>query len=133
MQEGERIQIFGFNIGTNAAKVSIPGMAPDTQLAASGSLANTILLTGATSGDIVLKVNNIAAINNMIDERKAYNIEANNMNNNKLTVKRKLFVWKNVELIDNAALESPQFVMDKDSKYYLTYGNLKVLVVMAML
>lgn len=125
VQEGERIQIFGFNIGTNAAKVSIPGMAPDTQLAASGSLANTILLTGATSGDIVLKVNNIAAINNMIDERKAYNIEANNMNNNKLTVKRKLFVWKNVELIDNAALESPQFVMDKDSKYYLTYGNLK--------
>ncbi|MBC6719865.1 Ig-like domain-containing protein [Treponema sp. Marseille-Q4130] len=125
VQEGERIQIFGFNIGTNAAKVSIPGMTPDTQLAASGSLANTILLTGATSGDIVLKVNNITAINNMIDERKAYNIEANNMNNNKLTVKRKLFVWKNVELIDNAALESPQFVMDKNSKYYLTYGNLK--------
>ena len=127
VQEGERIQIFGFNIGTNAAKVSIPGMAPDTQLAASGSLANTILLTGATSGDIVLKVNNITAINNMIDERKAYNIEANNMNNNKLTVKRKLFVWNMKPIIDNNAMESPQFVMDKKSNYYLAFGNLRTI------
>ena len=127
VQEGERIQIFGFNIGTNAAKVSIPGMTPDTQLAASGSLANTILLTGATSGDIVLKVNNIAAINNMIDERKAYNIEANNMNNNKLTVKRKLFVWNMKPIIDNNAMESPQFVMDKKSNYYLAFGNLRTI------
>ena len=127
VQEGERIQIFGFNIGTNAAKVSIPGMAPDTQLAASGSLANTILLTGATSGDIVLKVNNITAINNMIDERKAYNIEANNMNNNKLTVKRKLFVWNMKPIIGNNAMESPQFVMDKESNYYLVYGNLRTI------
>ena len=127
VQEGKRIQIFGFNIGTNAAKVSIPGMAPDTQLAASGSLANTILLTGAKSGDIVLKINNIAAINNMIDERKAYNIEANNMNNNKLTVKRKLFVWNMEPIIDNNAMESPQFVMDKKSNYYLAFGNLRTI------
>ena len=127
VQEGKRIQIFGFNIGTNAAKVSIPGMAPDTQLAASGSLANTILLTGAKSGDIVLKINNIAAINNMIDERKAYNIEANNMNNNKLTVKRKLFVWNMKPIIDNNAMESPQFVMDKKSNYYLAFGNLRTI------
>ena len=36
-----------------------------------------------------------------------------------------MFIWETKTLINNAALESPQFVMDKDSKYYLTYGNLK--------
>lgn len=129
VREGERIQILGFNIGTDVAKVSIPGMAADTVLQNAGTstdpIHNTITLTGAKSGAIVLKVNNIEAINNKVDVSKPYNIEANNMNNDVLTANRKLFVWKMDPIINNNAMESPQFVMDKGSNYYLVYGNLR--------
>ena len=131
VQDGERIQIFGFNIGTNEAKVTIQGMTANIVLQnytspppSSVSLDNTITLTGAKSGDIVLKVNNIEAINNKVDITKLYNIEGNGINNDILNARRKLFVWKMESIINNNAMESPQFVMDKDSRFYMSLGSL---------
>lgn len=131
VQDGERIQIFGFNIGINEAKVTIQGMTANTVLQnytspspSSVSLDNTITLTGAKSGDIVLKVNNIEAINNKVDITKPYNIEGNGINNDILNARRKLFVWKMESIINNNAMESPQFVMDKNSKFYMSLGSL---------
>lgn len=75
-KEGEVIQFVGYNLGSNTAKVTIPGMTADTVLAngsVNGStVANTVTLTassgsatGALSGEIQLTVGNIPAMNNI--------------------------------------------------------------------
>ncbi|QHX42691.1 hypothetical protein GWP43_03655 [Treponema vincentii] len=116
VRQKEKIKITGFNLSGASYKL------------------NGVALTGTTdyeikpahsTGELVATVSSVESINNKVNVSKPYNIEANNMNNDVLTANRKLFVWETKELINNAALESPQFVMDKDSKYYLTYGNLK--------
>ncbi|MGI5055760.1 hypothetical protein [Treponema socranskii] len=118
VRQKEKIKITGFNLSGASYKL------------------NGVALTGTTdyeikpahsTGELVATVNSVESINNKVNVSKPYNIEANNMNNDVLTAKRKLFVWETKELINNAALESPQFVMDKHSNYYISYGNLKTI------
>lgn len=117
VRAGESLKIKGFNLNTGTV------MLGSTSL---GSTLNNISITSShTSGEISVQVGGRKSINNMVDVSKPYNIEANGINNNILTVKRKLFIWETKTLIGNAALESPQFVMDKNSKYYMAYGNLR--------
>lgn len=117
----EKIKFTGFNLSGATYELGAQSLDEGT-----GSDAGTYeIKTSHSSGELVATVGSVQSINNMIDVSKPYNIEANGVNNNILTVKRKLFIWETKTLINNAALESPQFVMDKDSKYYLTYGNLK--------
>ena len=117
VRAGESLKIKGFNLNTGTV------MLGSTSL---GSTLNNISITSShTSGEISVQVGGRKSINNMVDVSKPYNIEANGINNNILTVKRKLFIWETKTLIGNAALESPQFVMGKNSKYYMAYGNLR--------
>ena len=114
---GETIKVKGFNLAGGTVKLETESLGTNFNALSIGALH--------TSGELSVEVGTEKSINNMVKITKPYNIEANNANNNILNVNRKLFVWKMIPLINNAALESPQFVMDKDSKYYLTYGNLK--------
>lgn len=117
--EGETIQFVGYNLGTNKAKVTIPGMSETTL--SSGTVGgnfvnNTIALTkntssatGAKSGSVSVTVNGIPALNNSnINDAKgsylgsvsdngyanAYNRQPNGVNNNTLTDDLELDVWQ---------------------------------------
>lgn len=117
--EGETIQFVGYNLGTNKAKVTIPGMS-ETALTSGtvggNSVDNTIVLTkntssatGAKSGYVSVTVNNIPALNNLnVNDAKgsysgyvsddgyanAYNRQPNGVNNNTLTDDLELDVWQ---------------------------------------
>lgn len=117
--EGEVIQFTGYNLGTNLAKVSIPGMTATTLSNGSvggNSVSNTVTLsvntnsaTGAKSGEASLTVNGIPALNNLNKNdaagsytgelsdnsyANAYNRKANGVNNNLLTDDLYLDVWQ---------------------------------------
>ena len=133
VKQGETIQIQGFNIGTDVAKVSIPGMAANTVLQNAGTpsnpIHNTITLTGAKSGDIVLKVGSVEAINNKnaapvftkqsdgtyAVSAKAYNAESNGINNTRLTDDRRLAVWKFNDIVTDSAVRYPTMRVGKDT------------------
>ena len=117
--EGETIQFVGYNLGTNKANVTIPGMS-ETALTSGtvggNSVDNTIALTkntssatGAKSGSVSVTVNNIPALNNLnVNDAKgsysgsvsddgyanAYNRQPNGVNNNTLTDDLELDVWQ---------------------------------------
>lgn len=117
--EGETIQFVGYNLGTNKANVTIPGM-PETALTSGtvggNSVDNTIALTkntssatGAKSGSVSVTVNSIPALNNLnVNDAKgsysgsvsdsgyanAYNRQPNGVNNNTLTDDLELDVWQ---------------------------------------
>ncbi len=113
----EKIKIKGFNLAGGTVMLGTTSLGT--------TLNNVSIASSHTSDEISVQVGSRKSINNMADVSKPYNIEANGVNNDILTVKRKLFIWETKTLINNAALESPQFVMDKNSKYYMSYGNLK--------
>lgn len=118
VKEGEAIQFLGYNLGSNIAKVTIPGMTETTL--ANGSVngetvSNTVTLTaatgssnGASSGEVSLTVNSIPVMNNMnknnacgsyedyADENYAhcYNRQPNGVNNNELTDDLYIDVWQ---------------------------------------
>ena len=132
VRQGETIQIEGFNLGTNFAKVTIQGMSANTTLS-NGSVGgvtvpNTITLANAKSGDLSLIVNGVEALNNknaeptfeLKDDKYyvktiEYNAEGNNLNNNKLTDDRKLFVWKFTDVVTDSAVRYPTMRVGKDS------------------
>ena len=119
VRAGETIKVKGFNLSGGTVMLGTASL---------GSNLNSVAIASShASGELSVQVGGRASINNTVDVSKPYNIEANNVNNDILTANRKLFVWKTVELINNAALESPQFVMDKHSNYYISYGNLKTI------
>lgn len=117
--EGETIQFVGYNLGTNKANVTIPGMS-ETALTSGtvggNSVDNTIALTknissatGAKSGSVSVTVNSIPALNNLnVNDAKgsysgsvsndgyanAYNRQPNGVNNNTLTDDLELDVWQ---------------------------------------
>ena len=129
VKEGEVIQFTGYNLGSNTAAVTIPGMTANRQLATGtvngSSKANTVTLTesssgvsGAISGEVLLTVGSIPALNNLnknnacgsyetsdeegnvltvyADENYAhcYNRQPNGINNNELTDDLYLDVWQ---------------------------------------
>ncbi|UTC44248.1 hypothetical protein [Treponema sp. OMZ 857] len=117
---GEKIKITGFNLNGATYKLGTQSLDEGT-----GSDKGTYEIKSAHStGALVATVSSVESINNKVDITKPYNIEANNMNNDVLTANRKLFVWETKPIIDNNFMESPQFVMDKNSNYYMSYGVL---------
>lgn len=117
--EGETIQFVGYNLGTNKATVTIPGMSATALTSGTvggNSVYNTITLTkntlsatGAKSGSVSVTVNSIPALNNLnVNDAKgsysgsvsdngyanAYNRQPNGVNNNTLTDDLYLDVWQ---------------------------------------
>ena len=124
---GEKIKITGFNLTGASYKLGTQSLTEGTGTDAGTYEIDTTHSSGSLVATVVNGSDTIESINNKVNVAKLYNQEGNGVNNNTLTANRKLFVWKTEELINNAALESPQFVMDKQSKYYISYGNLKTL------
>ena len=121
VRAGDTIKIKGFNLSGGTVTVMLGTANLGTNL-------NAVPITAShTSGDLSVKVGTVESVNNKVDVSKPYNKEGNGINNDTLTANRKLFVWKTESLIHNNALESPQFVMDKTSNYYIVYGNLKTI------
>lgn len=115
VRQKEKIKITGFNLSGASYKL------------------NGVDLTGTTdyeikpthsTGELVATVSSVESINNKVNVSKPYNIEGNGINNDILNANRKLFVWTMEPIINNNAMESPQFVMDKNSKFYMSLGSL---------
>nr|WP_252722145.1 hypothetical protein [Treponema socranskii] len=118
VRAGETIKVKGFNLSGGTVMLGTASL---------GTNLNSVAIASShTSGELSVQVGGRASINNTVDVAKPYNIEANNANNDILTAKRKLFVWETKPIIDNNFMESPQFVMDKNSNYYMSYGVLAV-------
>ncbi|UTC51336.1 Ig-like domain repeat protein [Treponema sp. OMZ 855] len=123
-KEKRKIHIKGFNLKHNSTYGNAFLGTRDL-----GNALESIYLDSSTSTSDELKVsvNSIDSINNKVDITKPYNLEDNGINNDILNANRKLFVWKMEPIINNNAMESPQFVMDKESNYYLAFGNLRTI------
>lgn len=120
VKEGASVEFKGFNLSTNKAKVTIPGMTEKflvTGTVNGSSVENTVTLTassgsstGATSGAVSVYVDDIPAINNLNNndaqgtasktltssnyEDYAYNRQPNGINNNMLTDDLAIDVWQ---------------------------------------
>lgn len=96
VQEGEVIQFLGYNLGSNEAKVTIPGMTEKllvTGTVNGSSVENTVTLTassgsstGATSGAIELTVNSIPVLNNLNKNNACGSYETVNEDDSSMTV-----------------------------------------------
>ena len=118
VRAGETIEVKGFNLSGGTVMLGTTSL---------GTNLNSVSIASShSSGDLSVTVGSIESVNNKVDITKPYNIEANNENNDILTAKRKLFVWETKPIIGNNFMESPQFVMDKNSNYYMSYGVLAV-------
>lgn len=113
VKEGSSVEFRGFNLGTNAAKVTINGMTPNTSLSGGNKITieeTSSGKTGATSGAVSVYVDDIPAINNLNNnnaqgnanktltstnyEDYAYNRQPNGINNNMLTDDLAIDVWQ---------------------------------------
>ena len=131
VRQGETIQIEGFNLGENVASVTVEGMSVTTLsngTVGGKNVSNTISLSSAKSGNISLIVNGVEALNNknaeptfeLKDDKYyvktiEYNAEGNNLNNNKLTDDRKLFVWKFTDVVSDSGVRYPTMRVGKDN------------------
>ena len=111
----DTIAIKGFNLSSGTVMLGSDSL---------GSMPSVSITDSHTSGELSVKVGTVESVNNKVDVTKPYNKEGNGINNDTLTVNRKLFVWKNKTVINNNFMESPQFVMDKNSDYYMSLGSL---------
>ena len=116
VRAGETIKVKGFNLAGGTVMLGTSSLGTN--------LNGVAIVSSHTSGDLSVKVGYIESVNNKVDITKPYNIEGNGINNDILNAKRKLFVWKMESIINNNAMESPQFVMDKNSKFYMSLGSL---------
>lgn len=146
--EGETIQFVGFNLGTNTAKVTVQGMAETTLINGSvngSSVANTITLTtgtgsGASSGEVKVTVNGVAALNNYNNNDAlgsytgdvsdtnytyAYNRQPNNNNNNVLTDDLKLDVWQFLNAAEprNGKSDNPTMKISPKGRIGISFSN----------
>lgn len=113
VKEGASVEFRGFNLGTDAAKVTINGMTAKTSLSGGNKITieeTSSGKTGATSGAVSVYVNDIPAINNLNNndaqgnanktltssnyEDYAYNRQPNGINNNMLTDDLAIDVWQ---------------------------------------
>ena len=113
VKEGSSVEFKGFNLGTDAAKVTINGMTAKTSLSGGNKITieeTSSGKTGATSGAVSVYVNDIPAINNLNNndaqgnanktltssnyEDYAYNRQPNGINNNMLTDDLAIDVWQ---------------------------------------
>lgn len=117
VRAGESIKVKGFNLAGGTVHLGSDNLG--------STLDNVAIQTSHTSGELKVTVGTVDSINNKVNITKPYNLEGNGINNDILNARRKLFVWKMTPIINNSAMESPQFVMDSKSNYYLVFGNLK--------
>ncbi|MEL3905794.1 MAG: hypothetical protein P1P65_02010 [Treponema sp.] len=117
VRAGESIKVKGFNLAGGTVHLGTGNLGT--------TLHNVSISDSHTSGELKVTVGTVDSINNKVDIAKPYNLEGNGINNDILNAKRKLFVWKMEPIINNSAMDSPQFVMDSKSNYYLVFGNLK--------
>jgi hypothetical protein len=104
--EKDNIVIYGFNFGDNPAislsgrtfTVSQANRGTGTGSRASWQFAKLNLDSGAASGELSLVVNGINTMNNANDNRKEYNQQPNEVNNNTLTDDMALDVWQFTEV-----------------------------------
>ena len=138
VRQGEKIQIEGFNLGENIASVTVEGMSATTLsngTVGGKNVSNTITLSSAKSGNISLIVNGVEALNNknaeptfeLKDDKYyvktiEYNAEGNNLNNNKLTDDRKLFVWKFTDVVSDSGVRYPTMRVGKDSNQTVCFA-----------
>ena len=115
VRAGDTIEIKGFNLSSGTVMLGTANL---------GSMPSVSIAASHTSGDLSVKVGSVESVNNKVDVTKPYNKEGNGINNDTLTANRKLFVWVNKTVINNNFMESPQFVMDKGSNYYMSLGSL---------
>ena len=113
VKEGSSVEFRGFNLGTDAAKVTISGMTAKTSLSGGNKITieeTSSDKTGATSGAVSVYVDDIPAINNLNNnnaqgnanktltstnyEDYAYNRQPNGINNNMLTDDLAIDVWQ---------------------------------------
>lgn len=113
VKEGSSVEFRGFNLGTNAAKVTISGMTAKKSLSGGNKITieeTSSGKTGATSGAVSVYVDDIPAINNLDNnnaqgnanktltstnyEDYAYNRQPNGINNNMLTDDLAIDVWQ---------------------------------------
>ena len=116
VRAGETIKVKGFNLAGGTVMLGTSSLGTN--------LNGVAIASSHTSGDLSVKVGSIESVNNKVDITKPYNIEGNGINNDILNARRKLFVWKMKPIINNNFMESPQFVMDSKSNYYMSYGSL---------
>jgi len=130
VKEGDSITIKGFNLGKVVSNAVIIGT-DDSPVALSGGSFTETSLTGtvpnsATSGPLVVTVNEIASFNNSSSKNKnvAYNNEPNNVNNNVLDNSRYIYVW-NTGYIDDSTVANfynPFMRVDTAGNRLLSYG-----------
>ncbi|MGP1587350.1 MAG: Ig-like domain repeat protein [Treponemataceae bacterium] len=110
VQQSEIIKIFGFNLNnTGVNKVVVNGTAVP-----GGESLNYTVPSSAKSGPLLVKVNGVDSINNINDNKKDYNKEPNNVNNNILNDDRYLYVWKFYEIRGDTTIRYPTMRVGKD-------------------
>lgn len=150
-REGESVHFAGFNIGTNNANVTIPGMAEKTLVSGkvnNANVNNTITLDkatgydskGATSGEISVTVNGVSALNNKnnndakgsysgnvtdSDYLNAYNRQPNGLNNNILSDDLYIDVWEFINAAEpkNGKSDNPTMKISPKGRIGISYSN----------
>jgi len=127
VRENTDIRIRGFNLGTSGTTTTV--RLNDTPLTA-GTITNREIIadigTTATSGDLIVTVNSIASINNVAHEFAHYNNEGNNINNDRLSNNRRLYVWNTGVLYNDTEqwpIRGPYMRMHSDSRWFMSYGG----------
>lgn len=144
VKEGSSVEFRGFNLGTDAAKVTINGMTPNTSLSGGNKITiegTSSGKTGATSGAVSVYVNDIPAINNLNNndaqgnanktltssnyEDYAYNRQPNGINNNVLTDDLELDVWqfKEAARAKNGSILQPHMKVGPEGQLGFSYAN----------
>lgn len=127
--EGETIQFKGYNLGTNKAKVTVSGIS-ETALASGAvngsTVDNTIKLTSnAASGNVLVTVNDIPAVNNKNVSTASYNLQPNGVNNNILTDDINLDVWQFVAAAEprNGKSNNPTMKVSSKGRIGISFSN----------
>ena len=144
VNEGSSVEFKGFNLGTDAAKVTINGMTAKTSLSGGNKITieeTSSGKTGATSGAVSVYVNDIPAINNLNNndaqgnanktltssnyEDYAYNRQPNGINNNVLTDDLELDVWqfKEAARAKNGSILQPHMKVGPAGQLGFSYAN----------
>ena len=144
VNEGSSVEFKGFNLGTDAAKVTINGMTAKTSLSGGNKITieeTSSGKTGATSGAVSVYVNDIPAINNLNNndaqgnankiltssnyEDYAYNRQPNGINNNVLTDDLELDVWqfKEAARAKNGSILQPHMKVGPEGQLGFSYAN----------
>ena len=94
VRRGESIDLEGFNFRGSTSVVLISGatVTPVTAIEENRHI-RVAIPSGATSGELIVRVSGVDSINNLNDNQLSQNREPNNVNNDTLADDRRLEVW----------------------------------------